>query len=340
MEEALQTATGSLSGKERIDALVAGGAPLEEGDIEEAKRVAKTAPNLAYLFAVIQFLVANGDIEAAVSYSLEQTAARQAIAFGHLAAQLVKEGHVSRALSLPVRVSDFENRHAIYQQIALTLAEKNPGAAQALLEQQYFSDGDLATIHAAIAQAYRRQGNASRATAHFHYALAHSAKSRGQALPTSPWRINALYPEVVILIQSGNIDQALRRLQELRPAFDTQEAISHGMYSGYISITKAFCDENHPEHAIALAKSIPDPGTSKKLLSLIAAWVVSQDQSPKTIGLVSEFQPRIAEAAKNFEIRAAAKRGDAAAALQLLTAIEKPMERRVLLVAIAQAVPK
>lgn len=339
-EEALQTGAGSLSAKERIDVLIGGGAPLEEGDIEEAKRVGKEAQDLRYLFAVIQFLVAKNNLEAAIGYSLEQTASRQTIAYGYLSSELVKQDQLPRALSLTDRVSGFENKKEIRKRIALTLAEKAPDTAPALLDGPYFTDRESADVHLLIARTYKKSGYTDKASIHFHQALIHNAKSKEQASPTSPWRINVVYPEVVILIRSGAIDQALRRIQELRPVFDTPEAMSHGMYGGYVEIIRAFCDEKHPEHAIQLVKSIQDTVASKKLLSLIARFALSEDQSITMIKLVSEFEPRAVQIAKNYEIRAAAKRGAVGKALQLLSAIENPMERRTLLVAIAQGLPK
>ena len=364
MEEALRGDSGPLTGKDRLDVLVQGGAlahseVITAADVTEAQRLAQASPNIAslyYTYLAIHGLIAAGQKQQAINLTTAVAAPGQALSLSSLqtlavndvATELVKAGDVEAALAVADRVQPpFDPRAValVRQNVviaaikALADAGKTDQALMLLADQKYLTEITVADLQISIGQAFLKRGDSKLAQSSFEQASKNlEAGMRYLVAPNTQVR----FTSIKVLALQGKVDDVNAALAQVPPSNVT--GTDYERSQGYQRVVAAFLEAKQPEAALAIAKSIT-PDTSKDAaLAGIAIWHATNGRpaDARTVQSLMANPPdspaRVA-VTRNLAI-ASAKQGDTAAALRLADEVKNPLNHRGTLFAIALALPQ
>ena len=362
-EEALRGDSGPLTGKDRLDVLIQGGAlshpdAITAGDVAEAQGLAQAARNITgyyYSLLAIQGLVAANQKQQAIDLVTGFTGALQTLSITELVKDLVKAGDTETALALPDRMQPPPDpkarpgiQNAAVVTTARTLAEtgKTDQALSFIAAQNYLTDSDRADLQAAVALAFAKKGDTKRAQATFDQAQGSLDSAQRSAAGRRPELLLRI-ASIRLLALRGQGDAAINALQQYRPSIDTvaPDALTdYDRSQGYQRIVAALLEGKQPDAALTLAKSLTPDATKEAAVTAVAIWYANNGRLADARTLLSSM-PNTQETATRVAILrnvaiASAKGGDIASALRLANELHTPLNRRGTLFAIALALPQ
>ena len=368
-EEALRGDSGPLTGKDRLDVLVQGGALshpeiVTTADAAEAQRLAQATPNVAglyYAYLAIHGLVAAGQKQQAIdligSFATPgQTLSIntiQTLSVNELVGGLVKAGDVDTALAIPDRwqppldpkaLPSVRNNVVTATIKALADAGKTDQALMLIADQKHLTEAQIADLQTAVGQAFAKRGDSKLAQNAYDQAEKNLEAARRYAAASG---VQLRFASIRLLALRGQVDAVNAALQQMQSSSDAaanDPRTSYDRSQGYQRVIIALLEAKQPEAALAAAKSIT-PDTSKDAALVgVANWYAANGRpaDARTVQALLTNTPdspaRVA-VTRNLAV-ASAKQGDAAAALRLADEVKNPLNRRGTLFAIALALPQ
>jgi len=362
LEEAFHGDRGPLTGKERIDVMIAGGVLAhpewaDAADIAEAQRLAQSTTDVTgiyYTLLTIHGLVAANQKQQAIDFIAALPSTRQTTAINELVRELVKVGDPETALAIPDRMQPpldpkavLRTRNDIVVTTIKALADngKTDRALMIIADQKYLTEATIADLQAAVGQAFAKRGDAKLAEGAFAQADRNlEAARRYSARPAADMQFR--FASIRVLALRGKVDEVNAALQEMKPSLDaaaSDASLNYERSQGYQRVVAALLDAKQPEAALTLAKSLTPDATKDAATAAVGVWYASNDRLAEARGVLSsmnstpETPPRVA-VLRNVAIYSA-KAGDATSALKLVGEIRNPQNRRGTLFAIAHMLP-
>jgi hypothetical protein len=369
LEEAFRGDSGPLTGKDRLEIMIAGGALtypdwVTAADVAEAVRLAQSASkmtgfNLFYAYLAIHGLVAANQKQQAIDLVDSLSGTLQELSIDELVRDLVKAGDLQTALALPNQIQlpgDPNIRRGIIASAVKTLAEigKIDQALTLIADQMYFPEAATADMQAAVGLAYAKRGDAKLAQGIFDQAAKNleaaqrhavaAARQHAMALPALDTRLR--FAVIRILALRGEVDAVNAAVALERSSADAVASDARTDYErnqGYQIVVRALLDAKQPEAALNLAKSLIPDAAKETALSAVAFWDAANDRLADARAVYSSMDKE-QETARVFVVRNLAifstKAGDVASALQFASELKNPSNRRGMLFAIAHTLPQ
>ncbi|QQO12859.1 hypothetical protein JJB99_25955 [Bradyrhizobium diazoefficiens] len=362
LEEAFHADNGPLTGKDRIDVLIAGGALAHPdwataADIAEAERLAKATTELTgiyYTMLAIHGLVAANQKQQAIDLVASLPSARQTIPINELVRQLVKAGDPEAALGLPDRMQPpldpkvvVRTRNDITVATIRALAEngKTDRALTMIADQKYLTEATTADLQAAVGQAFAKRDEAKLAEGAFDQADKNlEAARRYSVRPAADMQFRLA--SVRVLALRGKVDAVNAALQEMKPSLDaaaSDASVSYERSQGYQRVVAALLDAKQPEAALTLAKSLTPDATKDAAMAAVGVWYASNDRLGDARAVLSSMSSTPETSARVAVLRNvaiySAKGGGVGSALKLVGQIQNSQNRRGTLFAIAHMLP-
>ena len=191
LEEAFRGNSGPLTGKDRIDVMIAGGVLAhldwaDAADIAEAQRLAQSSTDVTghnYVMLAVPWLIAHNQKQQAIDLVASLKNGRQSISINELVKDLVKAGDVETALALPDRMQPPPDPTALPQIRtgvvvtaikALAEAGQIDQALMLIVDQRYLRAETIADLQTSIGQAFAKRGDAKLAESAYDQAQQNS----------------------------------------------------------------------------------------------------------------------------------------------------------------------
>ncbi len=362
LEEAFRGDSGPLTGKDRIDVMIAGGVLAHPewattADIAEAQRLAQSTTDVTgiyYTLLTIHGLVAANQKQQAIDFVASLPSARQTTPINELVRELVKAGDPETALTLPDRMQPpldpkvmVRTRNDIVVATIKALAEngKTDRALMMIADQKYLPEATIADLQAAVGQAFAKRGDTKLAEGAFDQADRNlNAARRYSVRPAADMQFRLA--SIRVLALRGKVNAVNAELQEMKPLLDaaaSDASVSYERGQGYQRVVAALLEAKQPEAALTLAKSLTPDATKDAALAAVGAWYASNDRlgDARTVLLSMSSTPQTTARVavlRNVAIYSA-KAGDVASALKLVDEIRNLQNRRGTLFAIAHMLP-
>jgi hypothetical protein len=355
LEEAFRGDSGPLTGKDRLEIMIAGGAVthpdwVTAADVAEAERLVQSARevtglNLFYAYIAIHGLVAANQKQQAIDLVDSLSGTLQELSINELVRDLVKAGDLQTALALPNQIQlpgDPNIRVGIIASAVKALAEidKPDQALTLIADQIYLPEAATADMQTAVGQAYAKRGDAKLAQDIFDQAARNVEAAR---------RYNALdmrvrFAAIRILALRGQVDAVNAAVQQERSSTDaTSSNTDYHRSQGQQLVVRALLEAKLPEAALNLAKSLTPDATKQGALGFVAFWYASNDRLADAREVYSSMNSTQetswrAQVVRNIAMFSA-KAGGVASALRLADEFRNPTNRRGALFAIAHMWP-
>jgi tetratricopeptide (TPR) repeat protein len=295
MEEALRGDSGPLTGKERLDVLIQGGAlshseVITAADVAEAQKLAQATPNITSLYyayvAVHGLIVANQKQQAinlvasfAAPGQTVTLSALQSVTFRDVVTELVKADDVETALAVPDKIQppldpktgpELRQSAVIATINALAGADKIDQALMLIAGQQHLNEISIASLQTAIGQAYLKRGDSKLAQAAFDQAVKNQELGMRYAIGSS---IQARFITIKLLALQGKVDEVSAALDQLRSSDNAGNRSSQSdLGQGYQGVVAALLEAKKPDAALPIAKAATPDYSKETLLAQIAVW--------------------------------------------------------------------
>jgi hypothetical protein len=361
LEEAFRGDNGPLTGKDRLDVLLQGGALvhpeyLTAADIAEAERLARSTPSrevasVYYARLAIQGLVATNQKQQAIDLVASFSGGLQAISINEIVRDLVKADDLETALALPDRMHPpiastmlYSTRNDIVVAAVKALAEigKTDRAQMLMTDQKYPVEYQMADMQIALGQAFAKRGDAKLAQLAFDQAERNLDAARRYNIGPKP-ALRFRFESIRVLAFRGQADAVSAALEQIRSATGFSDvSTDYERSQGYQGVGRALLEVRQPEAALSIAKSITPESIKDAVLRDIATWAAMNGRRADALAalaLLSKGQESARGAVDRALAIAAAKEGDVAPALRLVGEIHDPMNSRGILFAIAQVLP-
>ncbi len=369
LEEALRGDSGPLTGKERLDVLIQGGAlshsdVITAADTAEAQRLVQSTPTLTslyYAYLAVHGLVAAGQKQQAINLVASFAApgqtvtlsALQSVTLRDVVTELVKADDVETALAAPDKIQppldpkigpELRQTALLATINALAGADKIDHALMLIAGQQHLNEISIATLQTAIGQAYLKRGDSKLAQAAFDQATKNQQLGMRYASGSS---IQARFISIKLLALQGKVDEVNAALDQLRSSDNAAGGNRSNQYElgqGYQGVVAALLEAKKPEAALPIAKAAMPDYSKETSLAQIAIWYATNGRPADARNVLASMtgapdsNPRLA-VARNLAV-AAAKQGDTASAMRSVEEIHNPTSRRGVLFAIALALPQ
>jgi hypothetical protein len=358
VEEAMRGDAGPLAGKERLDVLMRAGAAaqieyLTAADIDEALRQGKPTPTeYGYASLAIRALVAANRKQEAVDLVATFRRPFLGAAFAELTSALAKVGDFDTASALAERIGPTLEASARYDVgdrrfIQAVWSAADVGKIEDALvmmmafkaESPLYAERSVADMEMAIAAAYARRGDAKNAQRWFDLAGQNLEKVRRNNPAAA---VSVRFAEIALSALRGDLEAVRSGLAQLPPApADRLAASQHAQ--GYQLIVSSLLKAKQLALALEVAKSAPAAFRDQMLFAVNAEAAAEGriDDARAVVALFSEqAAPRTRAAAVRNIAVATAKVGKIPEAIAMATQVGDATDRRAILFAIAQTLPR
>jgi tetratricopeptide (TPR) repeat protein len=367
MEEALRGDGGPLTGKERLDVLVQGGALshseiITPADTAEAQRLAGATPNLSNLYyasLAVHGLIATNQKQQAINLVASLAAPGQTVslsalqnwAFREVVTELVKAGDVETALAVPDKIQplgpkvvpELHQTGFLAVVNALAGADKVDQALMLMAGQKYLNEISIANPQTAIGQAYLKRGDSKLAQSAFDQASKNQEAGMRYSVGSS---VQVRFISIKLLALQGKVDEVNAALAQLRSdnAASSNRSTEYEMGQGYQGVVAALLEAKKPDAALSIAKAATPDTAKETSLAQIAIWYATNGRPADARNVLASMTSAPDSGARLAVVRnlaiAAAKQGDAAAALKSADEVHNLPSRRGVLFAVALALPQ
>jgi hypothetical protein len=362
LDEAFRGSSGPVTGKERLDVMIAGGVLAHPewanaADIAEAQRLARSTTDVSgiyYILLTIHGLVADKQKQQAIDFVGGLPSARQTTAITELARELAKAGDAETALALPDRMQPPLDEKAVvrirYDVIAATikaLAEsgKTDQALMLLADQKYLTEATIADLQTAVGQAFAKRGDTKLADGAFDQAGRNLEAARKYNVTPSA-DIQIRFASIRVLALRGKVDAVNAALQDMRSSAEpgaSDASLSYERTQGYQRVVAALLDAKQPEAALTLANSLTPNATKDIALAAVGSWQASNGHFADARALLASIGNVQETFARSAVLRtlaiSTAKEGDVASGLKLVGELRNAQQRQGTLFAIAHVMP-
>jgi hypothetical protein len=360
LEEAFRGNSGPLTGRDRLDVMVRGGALLHPeyltaADIAEAQRLAQSIRDTTgwnYAFLAVHGLVATNQKQQAIDLIASLGSAAQTLAINYVVRDLVKADDLETALALPDRMQPRPDslhmptvRNTVVIAAVKALAEfgKIDAALLLMVGQKHVTEGEIGDMLTAVGQAFLKRGDAKLAERAFDQAERNLEAARHYTSQRSG-EMQFRFASIRLLALRGQTDAVNAALQELRSATAAADASTdYERSQGYQRVVLAFLEINQPEAALSIAKAITPDARKDAIIAGIAGWEARNGRLADARAVLSSLSSAQETARASITMNLAigsAQEGDVASALRFAGELHDPSSRRSALFAVAQLLPR